>query len=148
MSGLEKAHQASQRLQSASEHFQAANDKFTTKFSEIAKQNEQESSCQLTVSIEDFETYKLSIGELIAAAKDFESTASVVSNSARGDYRGAIQNLETCHTAFSTVSDGQTNGEALISLLDAAGEYLKAQTEFMRAFGTAIQRKTKRLGAH
>jgi len=145
---LEKAHIASLRLQAASAAFQRISGQFTTKLSDIAKQPDNESASQLNISVEDFEAYTSSVNELINAAKDCEMTATVLSNTLRAKYRAAIKKLETHHTAFSTVSNGETSGEAFIAFLNAAADYLNAQSEFLEAFVSAIQKKNRRLGVH
>jgi hypothetical protein len=146
LSNLETALQASGRLQNAADNFQAENDSYTAKLAEIAKQNGDAFPGELTVSNEDFEGYLSSVAGLVAAARDFEATASLVSSAARARYRAAIEKLEAKSKAFSTTNDGKTNGDAFISLLNAASECLEVQGDFIKTFAAAAQRRSTQLG--
>jgi hypothetical protein len=143
---IEKNREASETLMTATTNFQVANDKFTTGLSGTARQGDKGAST-MTISTDDFEAYKNTVVELIAAAKTLQGNSALVSSSTKTTFRRAIETFELSWTNFVSGKDGQINGDGLLPFLKTAGEFLKAPTEFFQAISAATTTKSKKVSA-
>jgi hypothetical protein len=144
---VQKGKEALNRLKNTSEAFQRATEKFSEPFLAVAQGNQGGPTCSAKVSRDVLIAYTATVVELVAAAKNFEeSTAVFAPSSARKKFRDAIQNLETGWANFWSISDGRANGDALGPYLNAAAEYIQAQSTFFKAFTASLEKKAKRMG--
>jgi len=135
---------AVERLKAAFyETFMPSHQKLSEAIRVVAQEHQGDQTCKLMISREDFTAYTATVVELIAAAKDFEESAALVSSSARGKLRRAIHNLETSWTTFSSVSDGRINDDGLMPFFNAIEEFLNAWTEFLDAGSAALEKKAE-----
>jgi hypothetical protein len=139
--------QAFERLTTAGETFKVAHQKFSDAILSAAENHQGEATCKATLSEEDFDAYAKAVVELIAAGKELEGNLPFVPSSSKGNFRRAIQNLETSWAAFSPANDGRINSDGLVPFLDAVAPFFKAQTMFLEASAAALDRRTKKLGA-
>src|ERR1035441_2313104 len=110
--GVEKWNQAFERSTAAFESFTVTQDKLNNAIATVAQGRETDPTFKGMMSDEDFTTYIAAVAELTAADKELEEHSQLLSRSARGNFRRAIQGIETSMATFvASVSDGRINAD-------------------------------------
>ena len=139
--GVEKWNQAFERSTAAFESFTVTQDKLNNAIATVAQGRETDPTFKGMMSDEDFTTYIAAVAELTAADKELEEHSQLLSRSARGNFRRAIQGIETSMATFvASVSDGRINAEKLTPFFDAIIAFRKARIDFFDANIAAFEK--------
>ena len=138
---IDRFNQAFERGMAAFESFNVADAKFSNSIANAVQVREEDLTCKVTLSDDDFAAYMATVVEVIAADKELEEHSHLVSHSTRSSFRRAIQNIEGSRVTFeASVSDGRINAEKLTPFFDAIIAFRKARIDFFDANIAAFEK--------